>query len=243
MFVKKASAIIAVSAFTAEEVESCFPGSSRKTIVVHEAAPPEYSMVTDSQRLERTREKLNLPSRFVLFLGTLEPRKNLPRLLEAFAGICDKIPHKLVLSGPVGWKSSELEAKLHDPRIADRVQLTGFVDAEDIPPLLSLAEIFVYPSLYEGFGLPVLEAMACGTPVITSTTSSLPEVAGDAALLVDPESSSAISGALVRLARDEDLRDELKELGLQRSRKFSWTRAAGETLDVYRRIIPAGDNK
>lgn len=239
MFVKKASAIIAVSAFTAKEIVSCFPGASRKTVVVHEAAPPEYSMVTEGPALERTREKLDLPSRFVLFLGTLEPRKNLPRLLEAFSAICDEIPHKLVLSGPIGWKSSELKAKLQDPAIRSRVQLTGFVDAGDIPALLSLAEIFVYPSLYEGFGLPVLEAMACGTPVITSSTSSLPEVAGDAALLVDPESVPAISKAVVRLAGDENLRENLRERGLERSRRFSWTRAAGETLDVYRQMIAA----
>ena len=237
LFVKKASRIIAVSEFTAKELASCFPEASGKTTVVHEAAPPEYSEVTEESELNRIREKYDLPLHFFLFLGTLEPRKNLPRLLEAFLQVADAVPHSLVISGAIGWKTGELFDKLKKPGVKDRVRLTGFVDRKDIPALLSLADIFIYPSLYEGFGLPILEAMACGTPVITSNTSSMPEIAGDAALLVDPRSLESISNAIMTLVRDEGKRSFLRKRGLKRAGEFSWEKTARETLQVYRRIM------
>ena len=236
-FVKKASRIIAVSEFTAKELVSCFPETSSKTTVVHEAAPPEYSEVTDESELDTIREKYNLPDRFLLFLGTLEPRKNLPVLLEAFLRVADAIPHSLVISGAIGWKTKDLFNKLSASGVQDRVQLTGFVDREDIPVLMSLAEIFIYPSLYEGFGLPVVEAMACGTPVITSNTSSMPEVASDAALLVDPRSVESISNAIMALAHDEGRRILLREKGLKRAGEFSWEETARQTLEVYNQVV------
>ena len=236
-YVKKASRIIAVSEFTAKELASCFPETSSKTTVVHEAAPTEYSEVTEESELSRIREKYNLPPRFFLFLGTLEPRKNLPGLLEAFLQMADSVPHSLVISGAVGWKTGELFDKLKMSGAEDRIRLTGFVDRKDIPALLSLADIFLYPSLYEGFGLPILEAMACGTPVITSNTSSMPEVAGGAALLVDPGSPESISNAIMTLAHDEGRRTLLREKGLVRAGEFSWEKSAKETLQVYRRIM------
>ena len=237
LFVKRASRIIAVSEFTAKELASCFPKASDKTTVVHEAAPPEYSEVMEKSELNRIREKYDLPRRFLLFLGTLEPRKNLPGLLEAFLQVADTVPYSLVISGAIGWKTEELFDKLKKPGVKDRVQLTGFVDRKDIPVLLSLAEVFIYPSLYEGFGLPVLEAMACGTPVITSNISSMPEIAGDAALLVDPHSTESIANAISTLAHDEDQRKLLHEKGLKRVDEFSWEETARKTLEVYSLVI------
>ncbi len=237
LYVKKASRIIAVSEFTAKELASCFPETSSKTTVVHEAAPPEYSEITKESELNRVREKYNLPGRFFLFLGTLEPRKNLPGLLDAFLQAADSVPHSLVISGAVGWKTKELFNELKMSGIEDRIKLTGFVDREDIPALMSLAEVFVYPSFYEGFGLPVVEAMACGTPVITSNISSLPEVASDAALLVDPLSTDSICNAIKTLAHDEGRRLLLREKGLKRAGEFSWEKTARETLQVYRQAI------
>ncbi len=236
-FVKKASRIIAVSEFTAKELGSCLPEASGKTSVIHEAAPLEYSEVTDESELNRISQKYSLPRRFFLFLGTLEPRKNLPGLLEAFLREADSIPHSLVISGAIGWKTEEFFNNLKVSASKDKVKLTGFVDKEDIPALLSLAEVFIYPSLYEGFGLPILEAMACGTPVITSDAASMPEIAGDAALLVDPRSTESISNAISTLANDEEKRVLMRAKGLQRASEFSWEVTAERTLEVYRQAI------
>lgn len=237
IFVKKASGIIAVSEFTAKELTSVFPEASGKITIIHEAAPPEYSEVTDKVELDRIRKKLNLPRCFFLFLGTLEPRKNLTKLLDAFLNVSDSIPHSLVISGAKGWKTEELFNKLKTSDAEDRIQMTGFVDKDDIPALLSLAEGFIYPSLYEGFGLPILEAMACGTPVITSNISSMPEVAGDAALLVDPRSTDSISSAIITLANDKEKRELMCQKGLKRAGEFSWEETARKTLEVYNKTI------
>ena len=237
VFVRKASRIIAVSEFTANELLSCFPEASGKITVVYEAAPPDYFEIADKSELERVIGKYNLPDRFLLFLGTLEPRKNLERLLEAFTASRSIIPHSLVISGAVGWKTKEFFNKLKGSAIENRIQLTGFVDREDIPTLMSLADVFIYPSLYEGFGLPVLEAMACGTPVITSNTSSLPEVTGNAAFLVDPYSSDSISNAVKTLVLDEERKTLMRERGLKRAGEFNWEKAARETLQVYRQVL------
>lgn len=234
LFVRKAAAIIAVSGATASELEKRFPGTAGKTVVVHEAADPRLAPVTDPVELRRVRGKYALPERFILFLGTLEPRKNLTGLLDAFARIAPGIPHDLVIAGALGWKTAAMEAKLSDSDLRDRILLTGRIPDEDVPALLSLCELFVYPSLYEGFGLPVLEAMACGAPVVTSSVSSMPEVAGDAALLADPRSPEDLARAIGALARDGELRRRLSGRSRDRAAQFSWIRAAEETLSVYR---------
>ena len=239
-FIKKASGIIAVSKFTAEELVSIFPDAAEKTTVVHEASPPEYSEVTEKSELNRVRKKLNLPESFFLFLGTLEPRKNLTKLLEAFQRVSDSIPHSLVISGSAGWKTKEFFKRLKTSGIEDRVHLTGFVDGKDIPALLSLSDAFIYPSLYEGFGLPILEAMACGTPVITSNVSSMPEIAGEAAYLIDPQSADSIARGISTLAHDEARRKQLRERGLRRAGEFSWEETARKTLQVYREVLKDG---
>ncbi len=173
---------------------------------------------------------------YVLAVGTLEPRKNLRRLIEAHAQLPLELRQAfpLVVVGSGGWKNERL---LDCLQTAEHVHLAGSADTQQLTKLYRGASVFVYPSLAEGFGLPILEAMACGTPVITSNVTSMPEVAGDAALLIDPEDSAAIAGALERVLTDEALAAELSERGKRRVAEFSWHKAAAETLDVYRAAI------
>jgi glycosyltransferase involved in cell wall biosynthesis len=232
---KQASRIIAVSSFTASEIARFAPSASRKIIVVPEAAAPGLSKVNDSSLMDKTRRELNLPPRFMLYLGTLEPRKNLPRLLEAYTTVSEGIPQHLVMSGAKGWKSDPIFECIKRAGLEKRVHVTGYVEDEMIPALLSMADFLVYPSLYEGFGLPVLEAMACGTAVIGSDAASIPEVAGEAALLVNPLSVEDIAKKVRRLAMDDDLRAELSQKGLKRAAEFSWADTARRTVEVYRK--------
>jgi len=237
LYLRKAAAVVAVSSFTASELSRTFPWIGDRIRVVHEAAPPEFAPVKDPSVLEAARARYGLPKRFILFLGTLEPRKNLGRLIEAYRSIAGRIPHSLVIAGGSGWRGGGLPDGKVRGEHRDRVLLTGFVDQEDLPALFSLAEMLVYPSIYEGFGLPILEAMACGTPVVTSSVSSMPEVAGDAALLADPRSVEGMAEAILRLAEDAGLRDELREKGFRREKGFSWRTAAARTMDVYREVL------
>ena len=183
------------------------------------------------------RQKYKLPERFVLYIGTVEPRKNLERLATAFAVIAkDDKTIGLVIAGKMGWMMDKLSGVVERLGLASRVIFTGFILEEEKPVLLSLCTIFVYPSLYEGFGLPVLEALACGAPTITSNTSSLPEVAGAAAILIDPTDTAAMTAAMQRLLDDETLREEVRARGLEQASKFTWGKTASLTANVYRTI-------
>lgn len=186
---------------------------------------------------ERVRKRHGLPGKFLLFVGTQEPRKNLPRLVEAFTRIAPEIPHSLVLAGRPGWKDSPLRRALARSEYRDRIITPGFVARDELPALLTAADGFVWPSLYEGFGLPPLEAMACGTPVLTSNAASLPEVTGDAALTVDPENTADIAAAMKRLVTDMPLREALREKGLKRVGAFAWQHTAELTAEVYRQAF------
>jgi glycosyltransferase involved in cell wall biosynthesis len=189
--------------------------------------------------IEAVRRKHDLPRRYTLYVGTIEPRKNLPKLIDAFAmrRVAGDLPHQLVCVGPYGWLSDDVEAQIDRLRVRDAVRFTGYVPFDDLPAIYNLAEIFVFPSVYEGFGLPVVEAMACGTPVITGPVAALDEVAGDAAERFAPLDAEALGDHLVALARSRERRDELSARGLARARAFSWQRAALETLDVYRLAV------
>jgi glycosyltransferase involved in cell wall biosynthesis len=175
----------------------------------------------------------------VLFLGTLEPRKNLVHLVDAFAAWRKTSGQrvKLVIAGGKGWYYQQVFARVQELAMADDVIFPGFVPADELPWWYRAAECFVYPSLFEGFGLPVLEAMACGTPTITSSTSSLPEVGGDAALLVDAESVAALAGGLDRVIGDKEVAAGMRERGLRQAAHFSWARTAAETTRVYREVL------
>jgi len=182
------------------------------------------------------KKRYGLPDRYILFLGTLEPRKDVLTLLQAFAllraGQSDA-ELRLVIAGGMGWGYKEFFTTREALKLGDHVIFTGFVDEEDLPDLYRGALLFIYPSLYEGFGLPILEAMACGTPVITSTTSSMPEVAGNAALLVEPKKPESLAAAMASVLGDEMRMAELRRRGLERAKSFSWEAVARTTLDVY----------
>ena len=180
------------------------------------------------------RERYGLPERFMLFVGTLEPRKNLVRVVDAFTRIAGECEYDLVLAGRDGWKVAPIRVAAAASPHARRIHFPGYVADDDLPAVLSAAHAVVWPSLYEGFGLPPLEAMACGTPVVTSNTSSLPEVVGDAALQVDPQDVDALADAMRALVTDAALRNDLVEKGGHRAAQFTWDRTAQLTLDTYR---------
>ena len=228
-----AAAVIADSEATASDLERRL-GLARDRIRVIPLGVDETFRPAPPEAVERVRARYGLPERFLLFVGTLEPRKNLPRVVEAFGHIADAIPHGLVLAGRAGWKCGPLRRAVAASPATGRIRMPGFVAREDLPALLTAAEGFVWPSLYEGFGLPPLEAMACGTPVLTSSAASLPEVVGDAALMADPEKTQDIADQMRALATNDALRRTLREKGLRRVREFTWQRTAERTAEVYR---------
>ncbi len=205
-----------------------------KIKVIYEAASPIFKPTEDKTKLEAVRQKYNLPERFILHVATIEPRKNLARLLEAFKAVLADWPDlKLVLIGKKGWLYDDFFQKLQNLGLSELVIFPGYIDEVDLPLCYQLAEIFVYPSLFEGFGLPPLEAMASGVPVISSNSSSLPEVVGEAGLLFDPTDTLALTQALGNLLSDTDLRNNLVEKGLHQAKKFSWQKCADELAELY----------
>jgi glycosyltransferase involved in cell wall biosynthesis len=237
LYVRRASHIIAVSENTRSDLMRLYGTSAEKISVVYEAPSPNFAPQSEA-RIKAVREKFRLPDRYLVTLGTIEPRKNLPRLVEALAALRRDDPGlHLVVIGAKGWLYEDFFSAIHAFDQADAVVLPGFVPDGDLPALLGGALAAVQPSLYEGFGLPVLEAMACGTPVACSATSSLGEIAGDAALTFDPEAVDEIVGALGRLTADPGLRDSLRDGGLDRAARFSWERAAAETWAVYQGVL------
>jgi glycosyltransferase involved in cell wall biosynthesis len=238
---RRADAIITVSQSAKRDIVRLYGLPPERVHVVHEAAAPSFRPVHDSIERERVRQRYVLADRFILYVGTIEPRKNLPRLIEGFARRrkAGDLPHQLVCAGPYGWLSRDIEDRIERLQVEDAIRFTGYVPFEDLPVLYSLAEMFVFPSLYEGFGLPVIEAMACGTPVVTGDVAALSEVSGGAVEHVDRLDADSLGEAMVRLARSRERRENLSALGLQRSHAFSWDRAAGETLEVYRQAIAA----
>ena len=237
LYCRRATRIIAVSEQTRREVVAAYHIQPERIRVIPEA-PAEGFGPAPSARVQAARARYHLPERYLLTVGTLEPRKNLVRLLEAWQPLyAAGAAPPLVIAGKPGWLNEAFMAALeHSPQRAG-VVLTGYVPDGDLPALYGGAEVFVFPSLYEGFGLPPLEAMACGVPVACSNASSLPEVVGDAALLFDPLDVSAMRAALERLSADGNLRAELARCGLERSRQFSWAETARQTLAVYQQAM------
>ena len=234
--IRQAASIVTVSDSARSDLLRLHGVAADRVSVVHEAASPSFRPITDRAELDRVRATYQLPPRFVLYVGTIEPRKNLSRLVEAFADARARgIPHHLVCVGPYGWSSRDLAGRVERLGLNDSVHFTGYAKFEDLPAIYNLADLFVFPSLYEGFGLPVVEAMASALPVITSNTSSLGEIAGDGAMTIDPTNTDALADAIARLAVDEELRRDIGRRGLLRSRVFSWTQTAKEMLAVYHR--------
>jgi glycosyltransferase involved in cell wall biosynthesis len=233
--VRSADRIIAVSSCTRDDLCQLVGADPDKIDVVLEAADPTFHPVVSEKELEAARRRLGVDRPFILFIGSFEPRKNLVLLLEAFSEVRREVDLQLVLLGRRGWLYEPIFERLDQLELGAYVRIVDPVPNAALPPIYSAAAALAFPSLYEGFGLPPLEAMACGCPVVTSDRASLPEVVGDAGLLVPADDSAALAKALLRLVTDDDLRARLVRSGLERARTFSWDRAAAETLAVYRR--------
>lgn len=242
-YLRAADVIVTPSEWSKRDAISYYGLPESKIKVIYEAPAPSFQPVTDPANLNRVRQKYHLPDRFLLHVATIEPRKNLSRLLDAFQPLLADWPDlKLVLVGKKGWLYESFFQKLQDSGLQEAVIFPGYVDEPDLPAFYQLAELFVFPSLYEGFGLGPLEAMACGAPVISSNSSSLPEVVGEAGLLVDPTDTAALYEALRRVLSDTDLRRELQGRALIQAQKFSWRTVADELEKVYRSLrAPAAE--
>lgn len=235
---RRARRIIAISESTKRDVVRLLGVPPEKVEVVCCGIDEAFRPLAEDQ-VAAFRSKRGLPERFILFVGTIEPRKNVTKLIEAFATLryCDLAPLKLVIGGAKGWFYDDVFARVEELGLEGQVMFPGYIPVSKLPLWYNAAELFVYPSLYEGFGLPPLEAMACGTPVVTANTSSLPEVVGQAGLTVDPLDVEELAEAMRQVLDDEALRQEMRERGLQRAKGFSWTKTAQETVQVYRRAM------
>ncbi len=239
VFMRQAHAIIAISEQTRRDAIQWLPALASKIQVIYPGVNPCFRPVRQIGSLASVRTRYALPATFVLYMGTLEPRKNLLTLLEAYCALLSSLPAAppLVLAGRKGWLYQPIFSKVAELGLESKVQFTDWVADEDLPALLSAASIFVYPSLYEGFGFPPLEAMACGTPVICSNAASLPEVVGQGGLLVDPHDAAGLAEGMSRLLTDAGLHTELSERGLSQARTFTWDRAARQTLELYAHLL------
>jgi len=228
--------IISVSESTKRDTIEHLGVPEDKITVVYEAANPIFRPLDRAAAKEEVRNRHGVDGPFVLFVSTIEPRKNVPTLLRALHQLqqCYKEDIRLVLAGGKGWLFEDAFAVVEDLKLDERVHFLGRVSSDDLLYLYNAAELLAHPAFYEGFGLPPLEAMACGLPVVVSNVASLPEVVGDAGLLIDPHNVDELTVSMWRLLNDSDLWKEMREKGLRQASRFSWERAARETLDIYR---------
>jgi glycosyltransferase involved in cell wall biosynthesis len=240
---KKAARIATVSEYSRQDLLSIYKLTPEKVAVTYNGIGssfvPQPSIPNEAEEIRR---RFGVSRDFLLAVGSLQPRKNMVRLIRAYARLRSEredFRPQLVIVGRKLWLASEIFDEVKRQRWADDVILTGYVADEDLPALYRAARAFVYPSLFEGFGLPPLEAMACGTPVVTSDVSSLPEVTGDAALLIDPNDERALANALIEIVNNNGLRAELREKGIAQARKFTWRDAAEKTLSLYQEAYTA----
>ena len=236
--VERAARLVAVSAATARDLVAAFPAAAAKTEVIWNGVDPAWSPGS-ADAVRATRERLGAPDGYFLSVGTLEPRKNLDLLLDAWTALRRESPAAalpLLLAGPEGWKHRRLLARIESLAPAG-VRRLGRLPLGELREVVRAATVFVYPSLYEGFGLPVAEAMACGVPVVVADASSLPEIAGDAGLTFDPEDAGALAAALLALVDDPARAAELGRRGVARARRFSWDDAAARLSELFRATL------
>ena len=237
-FMARADAVICVSEATRRDAERFYRVPPEKLHVIYEGVEPRFQPATDAWALEAVRRRYSLPQRFILCVCTIEPRKNLTTLLDAYAALRQRQPEVgLVLAGGRGWLYEDFFTHLRRQKLEQVVHLPGYIPDADLPALMNCAEVFAYPSVFEGFGLPPLEAMACGIPVICSAASSLPEVVADAGLLLPAQDPGRWTEALARLLADPELHADLRARGLNRARQFTWARAAEQTQAVYHTVL------
>jgi glycosyltransferase involved in cell wall biosynthesis len=232
--IRRATRVICVSNYTRDRLLERFPRASGRVRVVGEGVDQRFQPQS-SAAMGGFRERLGLCQPYVLFVGTIEPRKNLARLMRAFEKAVTRTgaPHHLVVAGARGWKDGPVRQAYETSGVRDRIHMIGYLDEADLPTAYSAADVLAYPSLAEGFGLPALEAMACGTAVLTSQGSAISEVVGDSAVLVDPLQESAIAEGLERLLCDPRERQSLGDSGLRRAAGYRWDRVAEQTMAVY----------
>ncbi|CAA9546084.1 MAG: hypothetical protein AVDCRST_MAG43-605 [uncultured Thermomicrobiales bacterium] len=232
---RTADRIIAVSQSTADDLMHWLDLPQDRITVIPEAPSPRIQRVVGtSLNVFRMRFEVDRP--YILAVGTLEPRKNLDFFLRVFASVADRIPHELVLVGPEGWMTESFHQTLLELKLGDRIRLTGFVSDAELGGWYSGADVFVFPSTYEGFGLPAVEAMTCGVPILASDASCFPEVIGDAGMLVAPTDFEGWADALLRLVLDRDLNEAFRRQSREHGRTYSWDRTAAETLAIYREL-------
>ena len=235
---RSADQLITVSNSTRNDLIKILNVNPNRVTSAQLGVTPGYMPIDDDAAMQRIIEKYDLPERFILYVGLVEPRKNLPILIEAFKRLSEEdLNYKLVLVGRLGWMHKDVIGQVRELNLDDEVLFLGYVPQQDLPLIYNLASLFVYPTLYEGFGLPVLEAMACGVPVITSNVSSLPEIVGEAGLLTPVNELEALYKTIIRALTDTSLRKDLISKGIKRAAKFSWARTAQLTLQVYQRAM------
>ncbi|HEX4241924.1 MAG TPA: glycosyltransferase family 1 protein [Steroidobacteraceae bacterium] len=234
LYCRSADAFIAVSHAVKADVVEHVGVDPAKVHAVHNGFDPTlFHQVTDQERLETVRQRYQLPERFILWCGQIESRKNVARLLRAFAAIADRVPHQLVLAGEQRWSThAELEV-IRELGIEPRIQFPGWIEHGDLPAVYSLADLFAFPSLYEGFGIPLIEAMACGCPIVTANTCAPPEVLAGSGRLVDPLSVEDIAAGMLEVLVNRPLRETMIAKGVERARDFGWERCARAVLDVF----------
>jgi len=236
---KSGMPIIAVSEHTKDDFVEHYGIDPNLIKVIYHGKNEIYKPIKNLETINKVLQTYEINKPYFLYIGTLEPRKNISRLIDAFYALKsqENLPHMLVLAGQKGWHYESVFQRIDEYGLKDDVKYIGFVKEEEKPTLMNAAEAFVYPSLYEGFGLPVLEAMACGVPVISSQSSSIPEITGkDGAILVNPKNTEELSSAMLKIVKDRSFAEELAQRGLKRSKDFSWDKCAQETFDFYRNI-------
>jgi glycosyltransferase involved in cell wall biosynthesis len=240
MAARRSTRVLTVSESSKRDIQRFVDVPPGKIDVIYNSFDPRFGVEPDADTVDRVRERYQLQSQFVLYAGNVKPHKNLERLIEAFHIVrsrgLDQL--KLILIGDEISKYTALRRAVHRHQLHNYVRFLGYLPEDTLAVMYRLAGVFVFPSLYEGFGLPPLEAMASGTPVVTSNVSSLPEVAGDAAMLVDPYSAEAIADGMYRVLTDNDVRSELRRRGPERAQQFSWESSVRRVREIYGQVLP-----
>jgi glycosyltransferase involved in cell wall biosynthesis len=239
---RRADQIITVSNSSADDISSQYGIAPDKIVVIPSAIGENFHpMDRNDPKLIEVKEKYQLPFKFILFLGTIEPRKNILSVIKAYVALQEKaekekdeniLRYKLVIAGSSGWLGEEIFKAIEDSRFKEKIILPGFISDKDKAYVYNLSSLFVYPSFFEGFGFPPLEAMACGVPVVTANNSSLPEICGKAGVLIDPSKPEELLEAIEQILENKDLREKMIKLGFDQAKKFSWKKTAQETLQV-----------
>jgi glycosyltransferase involved in cell wall biosynthesis len=235
--VRKSIRVVTVSNFEKERIKN-FMELGDNLVAIYNGVGEHFRKIDDQEILLAAKTKYKLPDNFMFFLGNTDPKKNTPNVLKAFAEFNEQsvTKYKLVM---LDYEENALQKILFDighPEMREDIHLAGYVVNTDLPAIINQCKVFLYPSLRESFGIPILEGMACGVPVITSNTSSMPEIAGDAAFIVDPHSSKAITNAIIQILEDDKLCKELCAKGMERAKSFSWRMMAERNLELYKEV-------